>query len=220
MLKELINVIWKPLTMSLITIIGVALLPNKNLISINALILIMIYITDLLTFKTPDLKRWFNLTWKTIVWVSSFILFFQLLGSWGIIGLIIGLVCFVAFRIYQQWELYDYTTSWGAKVLFGGSKEEFNISEVKTYAKSKPEEIRSGSIEDSQPRRNSSSQGESEKLASGLSSDESFVPILQAKSNEQSDVRFEISKGDSLSSLPVDVSVKGRRRKKTLKEVE
>lgn len=134
-IKESAKRLWQPGIAIIIIYIGLVLLPYKNVFSINALIL-----TIALGFKLckekPNIKEWCLTIIKTIAFVTSFFFMIRWLGTYGLLGAILIILIFVAYRIVIGWKLYKYTCVWGADMLLG-KKKRFDINELEQNNKNK-----------------------------------------------------------------------------------
>lgn len=128
--KLYIKIIVPPIIFVSSLALMLALLPVKNIISINLQILLWVLLYDIYQFVEPEPKRWATKSLYTILWTTLFILLTVWLGVWGIVGTLLIICLLAGFRIYSNYALYDYYTTWAAKRLFKGSKEEFDITKV------------------------------------------------------------------------------------------
>lgn len=128
----IIGFFWKSILQSFLIFLSLLFLPNKNFISVVLCVLVWVLIFELFTSPvSPELRRWFSLILRTSLWVAIPLLIYSWLGAYGLLGAILIILILVGYIIFSNWKLYDYTTSWGAKKLFKGSKEEFDLGKVK-----------------------------------------------------------------------------------------
>jgi hypothetical protein len=130
-LKIAFKYLKKPIIIFLVTIIGLLMLPNKNLISITLYIILVALINDFTNYKRPNIKRWIRITSKTITYLVIIYLILTLLGGWGIISLIMIVLLLAAWRIKTNWTLYKYTVNWMGDRIWRGSKEDFNLEKLR-----------------------------------------------------------------------------------------
>lgn len=121
--------VWKQMLLVSLTIFTILIIPYQNVVSINLSVLVWQYVFKLFDGK-PDFNEWYSLTWKSILVVTFFYYIIIFLGGFGLIGVLIFLILLAVARIWNNWILFDYATTWGAKRLFKGSKEEFNVEKA------------------------------------------------------------------------------------------
>lgn len=100
----------------------ILIIPNKNLITFNLAVLIPILLVKLLGEK-PVFKEYLKVIITTICYVTIIYYLVTWLGAYGVLGLILIIGLFVAWRIYKGWSLFMYTTDWGADVLRNKKKD-------------------------------------------------------------------------------------------------
>lgn len=132
--RESVKVLYKP--MIIITVLYTLLiwLPKKNILSINLAIISVVLVAKLTgsiyNRSDPKVWDWAKTIFKTVVFVS--IMYYSLvwLGGYGLVGFLIIILLFVAYRLVKGWKLYKYTCGWGADMLMG-NKRRFDTDEFK-----------------------------------------------------------------------------------------
>lgn len=216
-LKPLLKLVWKPLALSIVAIIGIALIPNKNLLTINLFMLSFVLTTELLNKnRKPDPKRWLMLSGKTMLAVSGFLILWSWLGVFGLFGIILGILLLAAFRIWQGWELFDAATSWGARRL-KGSNEDLDLTRVALDGKSKNEGIGSTDAKKSFRRRDKGGSEQSFEPVGVVKNCEEVVQTLQEHGVQAVGERGEVQKGSVVCDVSDDIRKKRGRSKKAVK---
>lgn len=136
LLKVLMLLTWKNALQSLLIIIGLTLLPYKNIGSVISLVLVIGLSFKLIESiidgsKSLSVKEWIRFILTVTLIVGLPYLVFLYFGGLGLISILIIPLGWLVYILYSNWKLYDYTTSWGAKRLFKDSVEEFDLTKVK-----------------------------------------------------------------------------------------
>lgn len=132
---EVLKSFWKQIVLVAIIYIVIALIPGKNLVSINLSVIVPVLLYKLYVGK-PVFKDWVKTIVVTAFFVNGFFFLISYLGALGLIGFIIIIIIFVAWRLWKGRKLFNYTTKWGADIL-RGKKSDFDIKKIEEEAKPK-----------------------------------------------------------------------------------
>lgn len=119
---------WKQIALVAVIYIVMALLPSKNIISLNLSVIIPILLYKAYSEK-PVLKDWVRTILMTAAWITGFFLLISFLGLLGIIGFIIIMALLIGWRLWKGRKLLTYTINWGADALHG-RKKDFDASKL------------------------------------------------------------------------------------------
>jgi hypothetical protein len=126
LLKEVFFIVWKAVVQLVLIILTIALIPNKNLVSIWLCLLVWILIFKLVQ-KELEPKDWlitfaFTIGMTALIYLVGFVK--------GIIGLMLFYAVITGIQLYNNWKLYSAVTLWGAKKVKGIPVEDFNLAKV------------------------------------------------------------------------------------------
>ena len=120
------RMVWRPSLQILLTMFTFLFI-DVNVWSVVFNVLSWMLLFKLFDFsETPEFKEWVRSIVFTLLIVLAFFYLVLWLGGFGILGVILILCLIAGYRIFVNWKLFDYATSWGAKKLFKNSKEEFD----------------------------------------------------------------------------------------------
>lgn len=109
--KEIISIFVKK-TLPFIAVVYMLLLltTNKNLFTINLIILTPLLVSKLFVAiknkEQPSINEWCKSGLKTIATISLLYLFINWMGAYGLLGFILVILLLAAWRIYKSWELF------------------------------------------------------------------------------------------------------------------
>jgi uncharacterized membrane protein len=106
----------------------------KSFLNILAIIIFINTVLDILFTDELNIKKLLKKHLITIVFMSVLYLLYKVVGLWGtlstfLLGILI-LLFFAGMSIYQNWNVYDAVTTWGAKRIKGQTKKEFDLKEA------------------------------------------------------------------------------------------
>lgn len=122
--------IWKPVLQTILILITLFSIPFVNVFSSILCVLVWVLVFKLFSGVDPDWSVWWKSIWQVSLFVGGLYYLVAWLGGFGLLGVVLILLLLSGWRLYSNWRLFDYTTSWGAKRLFKGSSEEFDAEEA------------------------------------------------------------------------------------------
>jgi hypothetical protein len=127
------DLVWLNVVRSFAIILGIILVP-KSFLNILAIIIFINTVIDILFTDELDIKKLLKKHLITIVFMSVLYGLYKVVGLWGtlstfLLGILI-LLFFAGMSIYQNWNVYDAVTTWGAKRIKGQTKKEFDLKEA------------------------------------------------------------------------------------------
>jgi hypothetical protein len=133
LVKDVWDLVWLNVVRSVAIITGILLVP-KTFLNVLSIIIFINTVIDILFINELDIKVWFKKQITTIVLMTTLYGLYKLAGVVGTIALallsIVILLFFAGMSIYQNWNIYDAVTTWGAKRILGKTKKEFNLKRV------------------------------------------------------------------------------------------
>ena len=133
LIKDVWDLVWLNVVRSFAIILGIILVP-KSFLNILAIIIFINTVIDILFTDELDIKKLLKKHLITIVFMSVLYGLYKVVGLWGtlstfLLGILI-LLFFAGMSIYQNWNVYDAVTTWGAKRIKGQTKKEFDLKEA------------------------------------------------------------------------------------------
>ena len=133
LIRDVWDLVWLNVVRSFAIILGIILVP-KSFLNILAIIIFINTVLDILFTDELNIKKLLKKHLITIVFMSVLYLLYKVVGLWGtlstfLLGILI-LLFFAGMSIYQNWNVYDAVTTWGAKRIKGQTKKEFDLKEA------------------------------------------------------------------------------------------
>ena len=126
---SILKLFWKEILYFALIYTAIIFYPVKNVVTFNLIILTFV-LSRKLFMGVPVFNDWFKAIIKTVCFVTIIYYLVNLIGGFGILGLVIIVFGFAGWRIKKHWKFFNYVIDWSANRL-KGKKEAFSFGDEK-----------------------------------------------------------------------------------------